>query len=98
MFTSNYTSETIGTIIQCKYTGELVLLTVEYMVDGIRYTLKESVKYKIELIKLGKIPIGQHSIPKVPTTKVGGTLQIIYNPKNPKKSHIKGNDSILTWI
>ena len=70
------------------------IITVEYKVNGVKYTLKESLKYKKQLIKLGFLPIGQKLIPKV-KCKIGDSILVEYNREKPEEGHIKGNDGIL---
>lgn len=67
-------------------------LTVAYTVHGQYYTITENVTSKSEAIKLGFIPIGQRKIWQVKKINVGEELTIIYDPDNPPKAHIKGND------
>ena len=72
------------------------VVTATYIVDGETYCIKERLKYKIEPIKIGFLPIGQRSEPKVKCCNVGDEVTILYDINNPKKGHIKGNDGIIT--
>ena len=80
--------------LKIKATVDPIVVTVEYEVEGVKYTIKETLKLKNEVIKLGFLPIGQRQVPKVKCKK-GGTVVVIYDEKNPKKGHIKGNDGII---
>ena len=61
-----YTEETKGRLlnIRRKHNG-VIILKLSYVVDGKEYILKESLKYKIESVKIGKLPIGSKRVPKV---------------------------------
>lgn len=89
----NYTAETKGTIIKSLLAStETPRLTVAYTVAGQDYTITENVTSKSEAIKIGFIPIGQRKVWQVKKINVGEELTIIYDPNNPRKAHIKGND------
>lgn len=88
-------NEVIGKIIKVTDLGLScpTRVAVEYEVDGITYTIKESLKLNCETIKWSKIPIGVRKWPKIGPVKVGQEVVVEY--ENPKKGHIKGNDG---WI
>lgn len=68
-------------------------IEVEYFVDGIRFSLVESVKLKSKLIKFGFLPIGQKKVPRLPSIKVGTEVTVVYNSHNPTQAYIDGNQS-----
>lgn len=70
------------------------MITVEYEVEGMKYTVEETLRLKNEVIKFGFIPIGHKQIPKVKCEK-GKTVIIEYEEQSPEKGHIKGNDGII---
>ena len=86
----------LGKVIDLKLRGNKcpTIVIVEYEVAGNKYIIKETVKFKSEIIKLGIFPIGQKKIPKV-SFKKGETVIVEYNEKDPKKGHIKGNDGLM---
>ncbi len=89
----DYTAETKGIIIKSLLAStETPRITVAYTVEGQNYTITENVTSKSEAIKIGFIPIGQRKIWQVKKTNIGEELTIIYDPNNPKKAHIKGNN------
>lgn len=63
-----------------------------YTVEGRDYAITENVTSKSEAIKIGFIPIGQRKIWQVKKVNVGDELIIVYDPNDPQKAHIKGND------
>lgn len=87
---------TEGEIIAFNYRGmELpAIITVQYEINNTKYTLKESVKLKSSLIKLGPIPIGQRKTPKI-STRIGDKLKINYNPEIPSNAYITENTGII---
>lgn len=80
--------------LKIKGTDSPTVVTVEYEVEGVKYTIKETLKLKNEVIKLGFLPIGQRQVPKVKCEK-GKTVIIEYEERTPEKGHIKGNDGII---
>lgn len=88
--------EVDGTVVDTKRKGLdfPTVITVEYEVEGMKYTVKETLKLKNEVIKFGFIPIGHRQIPKVKCEK-GKIVTIEYDEKSPEKGHIKGNDGII---
>lgn len=88
--------EVNGIVIDIKSKGLEcpTIAIVEYEVEGVKHTIEETLKLKNEFIKLGFLPIGQRQVPKVKCKK-GGKVVVIYDEKNPKKGHIKGNDGII---
>lgn len=88
------TEATTGKIISVKNRGldcptEII---VEYYVDGIRFSRKESVKLKRKMIKaFGFLPIGLKQVPKLPTIEVGAQVTVVYKPHNPTLAYVDGN-------
>lgn len=70
------------------------VVTVQYSVGEKTFTIKESLKLKSELIKIGSLPIGQRKTPKV-NCNAGDTVTIIYPENKPGKGHIKNNDGFV---
>lgn len=89
----NCTSTIDGKVISLKSKGidHPSIVTVEYLVNNVKYQVEESVKLKSKTIKLGFIPIGQKLMPKIDTT-VGAIVQIRYNPDKPSEAYIVGNE------
>jgi hypothetical protein len=87
------TREVVGTIVKMdrKSMEMPTMITVEYVVDEVKYTVKESVKLKSKLIKIGFLPIGQVKTPRMGDIVVGGTAAVCYNPEQPEKAYIKEN-------
>lgn len=67
------------------------VLTVAYEVDGVEYSVTESVRMKSEAIRLGPIPIGQRQVPVMGAVEEGTKVTVIYDPKDPKKAVIGEN-------
>lgn len=88
--------EVNGIVVDIKIKGidSPTVVTVEYEVDGEKYVIKESLKFKNETIKLGFLPICQRKVPKVKCEKSKNVI-IEYEEKTPAKGHIKGNDGIM---
>ncbi|MDI9470366.1 MAG: hypothetical protein QM296_09190 [Bacillota bacterium] len=88
--------ETTGTVIERKTrrSNFPAIVRVQYSVDGEVFTIKESLKLKSEVIKLGFLPIGQRKTFKI-NCHVGDTVTVIYDERRPHKGHIKGNDG---WV
>ena len=91
------TGEVVGTIVKMdrKSMEMPTMITVEYVVDEVKYTIKESVKLKSKLIKIGFLPIGQVKTPRMGDIAVGGTATVCYNPGQPEKAYIKENVGIM---
>lgn len=89
-------NETNGIVIDLKIKGidSPTVATVEYEVEGKKYTIQESLKFENKLIKIGFLPIGQKKVPKVKCEK-GKTVVVVYDEKTPQKAYIKGNDGII---
>lgn len=85
-----------GVVVDLKIKGidSPTVVTVEYEIEGVKYTIKETLKLKSEVIKLGFLPIGQRQVPKVKCEK-GKSVIIEYEEKAPDKGHIKGNGGII---
>ena len=60
------TAETDGTVmnIQGKGSEGLTVITVEYEVKNQKYQIKESIKLKSTVIRIGFLPIGQRKTPR----------------------------------
>ena len=67
------------------------VITVAYEVDGVEYSVTESVRRKSEAIRLGRIPIGQRQVPVMGAVVEGTKVTVIYDPKDPKKAVIGEN-------
>ena len=89
----NNTERTTGVIVERKNKGLdfPTLITVEYVVNEHIYHITESVKYKVETIKLCGIPIGQKKVSILPATTVGTQLTVVYNPDAPQNACIADN-------
>ena len=61
------TAETDGTVmnIQGKGSEGLTVITVEYEVKNQKYQIKESIKLKSTVIRIGFLPIGQRKKPRM---------------------------------
>lgn len=71
-------------------------IRVSYVVGGMRYELIESVKLRSKAIKLGPIPVGQEQVPKLPTTEVGETVAVCYDPDDPSRAYLRDNEGWAT--
>lgn len=73
-----YTGRTEGVILKITSKGGdgPDLIHVHYRVNGVDYKIRESIKYKSDLIRKGKFPIGQHLTPVLGEIKVGSTVTI----------------------
>ncbi len=67
------------------------VITVAYEVDGVEYSVTESVRMKSEAIRLGPIPIGQRQVPVMGAVEEETKVTVIYDPKDPKKAVIGEN-------
>lgn len=65
-------------------------VTVEYVVGGNSYKIKENITVKSEVIKKAGIPVGQKKIEYV-TAGIGENVNLKYDPENPKKAYLKDN-------
>ncbi len=93
----NYQGKTIGKVIFLKSKGlnSPIIITVEYLVNGISYSIKKTMKLKSEPIKLGAIPIGQRKVPIIGKVKIGSRVYVKYDLNNPAKALIAGNDGFI---
>lgn len=93
----NYQGKTIGKVIFLKSKGlnSPIIITVEYLVNGISYSIKETMKLKSEPIKLGAIPIGQRKVPIIGKVMIGSSVYVKYDLNNPAKALIEGNDGFI---
>lgn len=93
----NYRGKTIGKVIFLKSKGlnSPIIITVEYLVNGISYSIKKTMKLKSEPIKLGAIPIGQRKVPIIGKVKIGSRVYVKYDLNNPAKALIAGNDGFI---
>ena len=87
------TSAATGTIVRCHSLGldSPTLVYVEYCVDSKTYTLKESLKLKIEVDGLI-----QRKIPVLGDVKPDTKVRVFYNPMNPKKAYLPDNEGHIT--
>ncbi|MGN1268389.1 MAG: hypothetical protein ACI4U0_02665 [Candidatus Aphodocola sp.] len=85
--------ETKGIVLNVKSKGldNPTIATVEFKVKKETYQIKETIKLINKTIKFLFIPIGQKKVPVINLTK-GQEVIVVYDAKNPKKAHIKGND------
>lgn len=65
-------------------------VTVEYIVGGNLYKIKENITVKSEVIKNAGISIGQKKIEHI-TAGIGESVNLKYDPENPKKAYLKDN-------
>lgn len=88
--------QVIGAIVSLRVRGQdfPTEITVQYTVDGIDYSITETIKLKSEKIKLGFIPIGQRRVPRMPETHVGGRALVYYDPANPEKAFLAENQGL----
>lgn len=89
--------ETDGYLVKRSFgsDGEIVM-HVRYSVDDKSYICREYLRYKKhKATKIGGIPIGYKSIPAVVPGELNTRHTILYDPTNPKKSHIFGNDGVI---
>lgn len=91
-----YDCEVQGLVERFRRADQSRIIFVQYTVDGQVYTMKETVKYKSEAIKAGKVPIGQHKTPVMGAVGVGDYVTVKYLSSNPQKALIKGNDGSIT--
>ena len=94
---ANCTQIVIGRIKDKKVKGLdfPTIIWVEYQVDGKTYVLKDTIKYKVELIKIGFLPIGQRNYAKMGDTRVGSLARVSYNPYNPSEAFLTDNIGII---
>ncbi len=87
--------ETLGKVVEYKVGGLdcATVVKVQYCVDGEVFTIRETLKVKNKIIKLGFLPIGHETTFKV-KCKLGDTVTVIYDERKPHKGHIKGNDGL----
>ena len=85
---------TEGTIVKTTLgSEEEIIIHILYSVDGKQYISQEYLRCKKQAVmKLGPIPIGYKSIPTLFMIANGTKIPVLYDSKNPKKSHIQGND------
>lgn len=87
------TEETIGFIVKKKWNGNVWFLTVEYVVNGTVYKVKEQLTYHVtKKYYIGKIPVGMHSCAAIENTEVGTGIRVRYNPNKPKQSFLPDNN------
>lgn len=87
------TSTTQGIIIEIKPKGidAPTIIKVQYEVNFVIYEIKETLKLRSKIIKIGFLPIGQMKEPKLKNVAVGESVEIKYNPYNPEQAYIKEN-------
>ena len=92
----NYLGKTTGIIVKikrgnferpsCAYVG--------YSVDDKEYEIHETLKLKIDPIKVKGIWIGQRKTWKIGPVKIGDLVDLQYDIKNPSHAIIVGNDGL----
>ena len=84
--------EVKGIVLEIKSNGldNPTVITVVYNVKKETYKTKETLKLKSKPIKFLFIPIGQKKVPIMKIEK-GQEVTVVYDSKNPKNAHIKGN-------
>lgn len=94
----NYTGTTEGVILKVISKGMdgPDVVYVRYSVSGTDYIIHESIKYKSEPIRFGRLPIGQTLSPVMGNVEVGATVRVLYDRKNPPKAIIYGNEGSRT--
>ena len=95
------TADAIGKIIYFRVGNSEMptQILVEFIVDEQKYIIKDTLKLESETIYAGKIPVGQRKQPKLKSTdgtevREGSLVYVKYNPKNPNKAYILGNEGI----
>lgn len=93
-----YTQTTEGSVIKLDNRGidGPTVVTVAYEVNQCRYEISETVKLKIELIKLGPIPIGQRKRPVMGDVQVGAKVSVCYDSQNPAQALLADNEGSIT--
>ncbi|HHU02966.1 MAG TPA: hypothetical protein GXZ91_07530 [Christensenellaceae bacterium] len=71
------------------------IVYVSYNVNGVEYSIKETLKLKSEAIKLGGIPIGQRKTYKLGKISEGDYVTVQYDEANPQNAIITDNDGII---
>lgn len=80
-------------MVKKRWNGEVWFVTVEYMIDGKTYQVKEQLTYQVTKVhKVGKIPIGCKASPSLETIEMGVYIRVKYNPENPKRGYLPDND------
>ena len=84
---------TEGIVISRKSAGldDPTYIGVRYKVKGKEYEIKESLKYKSEIIKLAFLPIGQRKTFKLENAYVGESLVVCYKLGKPEKAYLRDN-------
>lgn len=87
------TEQTVGNIvdIKCRNSEGVAKITVRYNVNGMEYTIRESLKLISKMIKVGGMPIGQRKVPRLGNVKIGTQLRVQYNPSKPQKAFLSDN-------
>lgn len=87
------TQEAEGTIVRLRDMGidSPTVMYVQYQVNGVTYQIKEGIKLKSSVKKIGFLPIGQIKTPVLPDTRVGTKLVVLYNPQKPSKAYLRDN-------
>ncbi len=85
----------IITDMRCKGTDFPTIITVEYQIGTAVYTLRESLKLRSEALRIGRLPIGQRKLPKLPEAHVGGRVRVCYNPGKPAQAYLPDNLGIV---
>ncbi len=72
------------------------VIHVSYNVGDMEYMIKETAKVKSEVIKVGKMPVGQRKTFVIGPLAVGDTVTVKYDEKNPGRAIIAGNEGVVT--
>lgn len=93
-----YTGITQGVIDEIKYRGidSPDVICVTYCVNNKEYHIKETIKLKSELIKIGVFPVGQRKSYRMGNIATGDMVQIQYDEKNPQRAIISENDGLIS--
>ena len=85
--------ETVGTVVRLYDKGNdfPFVMRVEYIVDGQKYYVEETVKMINEKIRKSLFVVGQRQIPVIHELEIGRQVTVLYNPSKPKRAYIKEN-------
>lgn len=81
-------TETTGSIINIVNTGQVITLTIKYMVDHHVYSFKEEAVLKPAKQLLFK---SKRKVPVLGTLRVGQEVAVYYDEKHPSTAYLKDN-------